>query len=187
MEMLAMSSDDLEVVSGGIPSFDQMVREKFKNCCGNCGGAHKLAVKMVVPEEAGGQEVASNGILICRACEMATEAASRGEASERRPVNFWVSRRLHDRMLNGMRAHLGFKSMGALVRYLMSLYGADPTRFDDLDRYQDSSPGEVKINVWVPYDQYELFKVKVNGRGLSVTDAVKSMILLFDAEVPHKS
>lgn len=173
-------TDDVEKVTGAPPSFEQQVGEKYKNRCANCGGEHKLAVKMVVPEEAGGLRVVNNGVLVCRACEMATEAVARGDESQRRPVNFWVSRRLYDRMQNGMRSNHGLKSMGALVRYLMSMYVTNPNRFDDLDRYQDGAASAVKINVWVPNDQYETFKNQVNARGLTVTDAVKSMIQMFD-------
>lgn len=178
--MELVMSEDIEKITGQPPTFEQQVYEKYKNRCANCGGDHKLAVKMVVPEEAGGQQVVSNGVLVCRACEMATEAAARGDESQRRPVNFWVSRKLYNRMQNGMRSNHGLKSMGALVRYLMSMYVTDPNRFDDLDRYQDGSSSDVKINVWVPNDQYETFKNLVNVRGLTVTDAVKSMIQMFD-------
>lgn len=175
-------SDKIEQIVGSPPSFEQQIWEKHKSQCANCGGQHKLRVKMIVPAEAGGQEVVSNGVLICRACEMATDAAARpGSEGLRRPINFWVSRRLYNRMQNGMRTHHGFKSMGALIRYLMSMYVTDANRFDDLDRYQDAATGDVKINVWVPTDQYETFKHLVNVRGLTVTGAVKSLIQVYDS------
>lgn len=73
--------------------------------------------------------------------------------------------------------------MSSLVRYLIASYVSDAPRFDDLDKYQEGEDTEVKVNVWVPIEQYEVFKILVAEKNLTVTDAVKSLIGLFDAEV----
>lgn len=183
-----MSEKVEQLVGRTEPPFEQLVREQYKSRCGNCGGLHKLKVKLVVPPEAGGLRVASNAILICRACEMATDASAclPGTEGARRIINFWVSRQLHQRMTDGMRSSRGLKSMSALVRYLMSMYVSDVERFDDLAQYQDATVGDVKLNVWVPTEQYETFKTLANNRGLNVTDTVKALILLFDNEIVER-
>lgn len=177
--------EKLVVTGANRRPFEQIIFEKYKSRCGNCGGDHKLRVKMIVPLEAGGREIDSNAILICRACEMVadTSAPMAGSQGERRIINFWVSRKLHNRMTNGMTTSRGLKSMSQLVRYLMSTYVTDVQRFDDLDRYQDASSSDVKLNVWVPMDQYETFKRLVNQRGMGVTDALKALIQMFDEDV----
>lgn len=180
-------SAPLEILQadGAIPSFDTMIRTKYRHRCGNCGSDHKLRVKLVVPLEAGGHELESNAILICRACEMAadTVAPLLGTKGDRRIINFWVSRATHERMNNGMAASRGLRSSSALVRYLIASYVEDIKRFDDLDRFQDIGTSDIKMNVWVAKDQYEMFKTLVAAKSLSVTEAVRSLIGLFDSEV----
>jgi hypothetical protein len=179
--------DPSEVVTadGAQPSFEQRVRKQYRDRCGNCGSDHKLRVKLVVPAEAGGLEIESNAILVCRACEMAADTVAPlvGTYGDRRIINFWVSRQTYDRMTNGMATSRGLRSMSSLVRYLMASYVEDAQRFDDLDKYQDAASSDVKVNVWVPIQQYEVFKVLVAEKNMTVTDAVKSLIGLFDAEV----
>lgn len=186
-----VSSTQLEVLQaeGAIPSFDVMIRAKYRNHCGNCGSDHKLRVKLVVPLEAGGHELESNAILICRACEMASDTVAPllGTQGERRIINFWVSRATHERMNNGMATSRGLRSSSALVRYLIASYVSDTQRFDDLDRFQDTGTSDIKMNVWVAKDQYEVFKTLVAIKGLSVTEAVRSLIGLFDSEVSPES
>jgi len=159
--------------------WEKQVLVNTRDCCSNCGGKHKLRVIMLVPVEAGGQLTIDNGRVLCRACEMARDAVSRatsnGEA--RRPVNFWVSRRMYDKI----KALNGFRSAGALVRYLMSMYVRDTERFDDLVSWQDVG-ADVKVNVWVDRQAYATFKVLVNSRGLTVTDSLKALIRLYEEE-----
>jgi uncharacterized protein YpmB len=69
----------------------------------------------------------------------------------------------------------------------MVSYVEDADRFDDLDKYQGSDPADVKVNVWVPADQYQIFHRLVRSKGLTVTDAIKGLIQMFDSEVTaHK-
>jgi hypothetical protein len=156
----------------------QKILERSQGKCSNCGGTHKVKVSMVVPREAGGRLSLDNGRVLCRACEMAADVVSKtpnGEA--KRPVNFWVSRRLFKKI----KALNGFSSNGALVRYLMQKYVSDANRFDDLSSWQDQGT-DVKVNVWVDNEIYERFKAIVGKRGSTVTDALKSLIRMYEEE-----
>jgi hypothetical protein len=179
------------------PSWEQLVLEQHRFKCENCGNKDRLRVKMIVPEEAGGKKAfvddpatnrktAANGTVLCRVCDMATDIVSRQSDEparhrtpddQHRPVNFWVSRPLFDKV----KAFNGFTSTSSLVRYLIGKYVSDEKRFDDLEMYQDDGT-DVKINVWVDPASYEQFKGMVNARGLTVTDALKSLLRMYGAE-----
>jgi len=173
-------ADDIEKVVSKDPrvAWTQAVWEACRSRCSNCGGTDKLRVKMIVPEEAGGKLVPSNGALLCRACEMAAESTPHSDTTLR-PINFWVSEQLYNSLQSNARG--GFNSMAALVRYLMAKFVTDESRFDDLDKYQDAG-SDVKVNVWVETDRYASFKKIVDSRGLTVTDAIKALIRMYEAE-----
>lgn len=157
----------------------------YQNQCSNCGGGDRLKAKLVVPIEAGGQEAVSNAFLICRPCEMASEIVKRSSSpasgSDTRPINFWVSRSLYTNVQNGLSHKYGFRSVSALVRFLMSKYVLDSERFDDVAQFQDDG-SDVKVNVWVPKDTYETFKTLVDKNGLTVTSALKGLIRMYEIE-----
>lgn len=158
------------------------VMETAKDRCQNCGSEDKLSVKMIIPLEAGGQYVQSNGHVACRVCEMAAEAVASGRAEKenRRPLNFWVSRTLYASIQDELDRGTGFNGMGVMVRTLMRLFVKDPSRFDDLPLYK-SDGSEVKVNVWVDADWYSLFKDMVAARDMTVTDGVKALITMYVA------
>ena len=162
-------------------SWEKAILSKSRKSCGNCGGKDKLAVRMVVPDNAGGQWVESNGVVLCRACDIATDLAARKapDPQDRRPVNFWVSRALYDNLKVGVEGSRALASVSELVRYLMAKYSAEPDRFDDLDLYQDGGGADVKVNVWVEAELYGAFKEAVLGEGKTVTDALKSLIKMW--------
>jgi hypothetical protein len=165
------------------PAWERTVWQRYRSKCANCGTPNHLRVRLVVPAEAGGQQTESNGVLLCRSCEMASEAALRGTTgSEQRLVNFWVSRRLFDRIQLGLKTYNAFNSMGALVRYLISKYIDDDAQFEDLNLFQDEG-ADVKLNVWVERDAYNVFKVLLDKRGMTVTDALKSLIVLYENDI----
>jgi hypothetical protein len=177
---------EIEQVSGSKDERKEWARAVWKRCkdkCSNCGGNDRLALKMVVPIEAGGKYVVENGVLLCRACEMAADTAGKSSPNEpaRRPLNFWVSRPLYLSIQEGIKTRNGVNSMGSLVRYLMSKYVTQADRFDDLAQYQDEG-ADVKINVWVEMDRYSTFKAMVDKRGMTVTDAVKGLIRMYESE-----
>jgi len=158
--------------------WEQKVLERAKDKCSNCGSTHKTRVKMIVPAEVGGQLSFENSSVLCRACEMAADVAGRSATgSAERPVNFWVSRRLY----NKIKELNGFSSTGSLVRYLMSKYVTDQSRFDDLAQWQDEG-SDLKINIWVDRSIYETFKTTVNAEGMTVTDALKALIRMYEDE-----
>jgi hypothetical protein len=158
--------------------WEQRILERAKDKCSNCGSTHKVRVKPIVPIEAGGQLSMDNGTTLCRACEMAADVISSSPSgSAQRPVNFWVSRRLYDKV----KALNGFKSTGSLIRFLMSKYVRDSSRFDDLAQWQEDG-SDLKINVWVDQEVYGVFKGMVNKDGLTVTDALKALIRMYEEE-----
>jgi hypothetical protein len=172
----------VELVGGELEDkqhWNQLVREAAKDRCGNCGGDDRTRTRMIIPVEAGGRYVVSNGILLCRPCELTLDAMEQGKRREqdRRILNFWVSRKLYDRIQRIIEARNGFNSVSALVRYSMSKYIVDEARFDDLEQHQDSGT-DVKINVWVDIGTYSTYKRLVDKRGMTVTDSVKSLLLI---------
>lgn len=158
------------------------VKEAGRDKCANCGSDDRVKPRMVVPEEAGGKLIPSNGILLCRTCELTLETAARyvEPSKAKRPVNFWVSRALYERLTAGSEKTL-FRSMAGLIRFLMTKYVADPERFDDLSQFQDEGT-DVKVNVWVEGDIYARFKELVDRRGQTVTDALKGLIRMYELE-----
>ena len=150
--------------------------------CESCGNPDRLKIVMYVPD----RFVETNAIVLCRTCELSAELAHRdnGPASgaDTRPINFWVSSKLHARLTNGLSKKYGFKSIASLVRYLMTKYVSDAPRFDDVAQWQDSGT-DVKVNVWVPRDTYESFKTIADKNGLTVTDALKGLIRMYEQEV----
>lgn len=186
MEAVAYVADDRERIGPDealtVGAWEKKVWELHRDCCSNCGGTDRLRARMVVPESAGGLLVESNGVLLCRPCEMASDTISqRSSDSNRRLINFWISRSLYDKLQVARKSKVGFASMGSLIRYLMSKYVADEPRFDDLGQYQDSG-SDVKVNVHVDRDIYLVFRRLVGIRGITVTDAVKSLILMYESE-----
>lgn len=173
-----------EVVVGAAgeskPSWEQRVLERTGGHCANCGGEDRVRVRMIIPPEAGGQRVETNGVALCRPCELASESMRSG-SSDRRLVNFWVSRDLYD----WIQGDTGFSSMGALVRYLAAKYITDEQRFDDLEQHQDVGT-DVKLNVWIEADRYATFKTMVDKRGMTVTDAFKALLRVFQTETQDK-
>lgn len=185
-----MSEDDetVEVLVGGPRteecSWQQEVWERTGGNCGNCGSNHKVRVKLIVPIIAGGHKAASNASLICRACDMAVDSSNpKTKHADNRPINFWVSRRLFERMNNGLCSDRGFKSKSALIRYLMNKYITAENQFDDLDRYQDAEGIDTaKVNAWVPRETYATFQSMIGKRGMTVTDAIKSLVMVYEDE-----
>ena len=155
------------------------VLAKHGGTCANCGGGDKVEPRMILPEEAGGSLDPSNGVALCRPCDIALEATlARRQAPNRRPVNFWVSSDLYERL----KTINGFGSISQLVRHMMSYYIVMPSRFEDLAMYQDDGK-EVKINVWANSKDYQTFKEMVRREGVTVTDALKSLLVLYGTDV----
>jgi uncharacterized protein (DUF1778 family) len=169
----------VQLIQGTEKSWEQTVLEYHRCRCANCGSKDKIRPQLVVHEEAGGQRVLSNSTVLCRACEMAQDVVNRHDPSEaQRPVNFWVSRTLYDKV----KSFEGFSSTSSLVRYLMRKFVDEQLMFEDLEFWQDQG-SDVKINVWVDPETYDLFKKAVNNKGMTVTDALKSLLCMYGADV----
>jgi len=160
----------------------------FEACggrCSNCGSTDHLMVRMIVPKESGGREVVSNGTLLCRTCELARVISIRRpqlvSGAHSRPINFFVSRELHRKLQDGLASDYGFRSVSALLRFLMTRFVSDPDQFDDIDMYQDGG-SDVKVNVWVGRDMYDSFKTITDRDGRTVTDTLKGLIRMYEAE-----
>lgn len=155
------------------------------NKCSNCGSDHRLKVRMIVPEEAGGERVVSNGTLLCRTCELAREISLKipqpASGEHTRPINFFVSQELHGKLQNGLATDYGFRSVSALIRFLMSKFVRDSDEFDDLAMYQDGG-SDVKVNVWVGRDVYASFKALTDKQGVTVTETLKGLIRMYESE-----
>jgi hypothetical protein len=93
-----------------------------------------------------------------------------------------MSRGLHDRVQALISRTNGFTSVGALVRYMMSQYVLDPGRYDDLTLYQDRD-NDVRSSVWADRGTYATFQTLLSKAGLTVTDAVKSLLMAYEATV----
>ena len=158
--------------------WERAVREVHRNKCASCGGEDRLQAQLIVST---GKKSVENGVLLGRACSLAARGRE-APSEDRRPVNLLVSRSLHERLLSGQH---GFTSVSAFVRHLMTCFAEDSSRYDDVGLYQDCG-SEIKVNVWIDTKLYESFKKAVNAAGLTVTDAVKGLVLMHEAEIqPH--
>ena len=155
-----MTDDGIEVLTDdGEEAWATLVWKAQQGRCSGCGcsQSEQLKVRMVIPRELGGKEIVSNGILLCRTCELAKK------------------------LTNGLSTKYGFRSISSLVRYLMQKYAEDPDWFPDLELYQDTG-ADTKVNVWVGRELYAAFKSEVDVRGSTVTDVLKSLIQMYEIE-----
>lgn len=181
-----VTDDGVELVDASArETWVTQVWERHRNLCSNCGGQDRLKLVLVVPEQAGGKYIASNATILCRPCDVARSTLEKSDdpasGKQARPINFWVSSKLYATLQNGLSTRYGFKSMAALVRFLMSQYVSDAPRFDDVLQFQDLGT-DVKINVWVPRDVYAEFKELADKNGGTVTDTIKGLIRMYEAE-----
>lgn len=84
-------------------------------------------------------------------------------------------------MYNKVKQLNGFNSTGSLVRFLMKKFVTHDDQFDDLNLWQEDGT-DMKINVWVDRKIYKSFKKIVNERGMTVTDAFKALIRMYEEE-----
>lgn len=165
-------------------SFEAQVRTAHGQRCVGCGNTDRTRVRLVVAEAAGGSRTLANAVLICRTCEFheARVQATEGGPAPRTLLNFWVSAELQA----WMQAHAPFQGVSALVRYLIGLYvESPPERFDDLLLYQNAS-AEVRSFVWVPADLHATFKARARKEGLTLTQALIALILLYRIEIAQE-
>ena len=167
------SSPPNEFIRGRPKTWEEQVRSYFRNACSGCGATESLEPTLVVPKRSGGQETIQNSALLCRKCvfNKALESVEQGSNEPERLINFWVSSSLYEWMQNAPR----FKSMGAMVRFLMTQYVLHEKQYEDIEQYQDVGT-DTKVNVWVYQDIYENFKALIDKRGMTITDAFKALL-----------
>lgn len=166
--------EEIEIVNIAAKSWQKQVFDRFKGQCANCGGIDHLSSRLIIPMASGGLETPSNGVLLCRPCDLASTASASHTPPETRLVNFWVSRELYA----FMQGPTGFTGMGALIRALLDKYVEDPERFEDLAQYQDDG-SDVKVNVWADCKKYVAFKAILDKNGMTVTQAFKSLLKMY--------
>lgn len=147
--------------------------------CSNCGSNERLRTRMIVPVEAGGQYVETNYVVLCRTCDMARESLpNAGSKADTYVVCIWMTHGLRERVEAFLKPKRTFRSWSSLTRYLISKYVSDENRFDDLEQYQDGA-SETKVTVRVDKEIYETFMVMLKRRGMTVTDALKGMYIMY--------
>lgn len=165
--------------------FEHSVREHYGKRCSNCRclDEGRCRVLLAVPVEAGGQRTITNAMFLCRTCEFNLGTVGREgrvglpEKGQKVLLNFWVSSRLHE----WVQAHTRFAGGSSMARHLMGVYTASaPERFNDLSFYQDSGT-EVRLFVWADRTVYDAFKARASAQGLTVTDAIISLVLLYQS------
>lgn len=159
-------------------SWQSLVYARFNNKCGNCGSTERLVVRLIVPEEHGGQKIESNGVVLCRTCDLASKLSPKpGAASFQRPYNFYVN----DQMLAVVERHsAAFRGKAGFLRHLMDTFSIEPHLYDDLAKYQSSGDHDIKINFHMDSLQFEKFKAAATSHGLTMTDALRGLLLMFD-------
>ncbi len=160
-------------------TFQTAVLARARHMCSNCGSKDRVRVRMVVPEEAGGVLIETNGVVLCRTCDMARDSVPGNSAKDHAfVVTVWMSHRLRERIEQMLEPKKSFRSWSALSRYLISKYVADEWRFDDLEQYQDAA-SENKVTFRVDKVVYSRFTAMLKRRGTTVTDALKGMYIMY--------
>ena len=164
------------------PNFIHKVLEEKGEICQTCGDNTNTAIKLVVPLEFGGKQELNNVIVLCRRCSIISDLGKNLKMNDTTiSINFWVSHQLYKDIENLIGKNYQ-KSMGALVRYLISNYLTHPSMYQDMERYQ-SSGSDIKVNVKVDVDVYADFKICMEERGITITDAIKALICIYKDEV----
>lgn len=164
------------------------ILSKYGGRCANCGSQDRVRPKLIVPIQAGGQYKLSNGVLLCRVCDMTSAARSKGSGDSeenRRAVTISVSRGFHEGFRDALETRNGFGSMSAVARFMVSTFIQDPSRFDDLENYQDEGQ-DTRLNLWIGLASYTTFRSIIAKRGLTVTEALKALILMYQDQTDLK-
>lgn len=160
------------------------VFQRFNNKCGNCGATERLTVRMIVPLEVGGQEVATNGVLLCRICDIVSGLTPKpGAVSFSRPFNFYVSQSLFEFITERGKVNRG---VADFLRQMIDTYLGDPLRYDDILQYQDSDSA-VKINFHLPSEQFDRLRAHAVAMGSNVTEVLRGLLLWLQDQKGSKS
>ena len=157
----------------------QKVLERDENACLNCSSRSKVAVCFIIPPEVGGHLRIGNGVTVCRECRLKAESARvlPQRIDNKTPVNFLMSKALHQYIHQYVHNGSRFGTVSALMRTMISSFITQPEMYEDLQVWQDAG-SDVKVNGWVDGAQYEVFKGMCRDKGLSYTDALKGLLLV---------
>ena len=162
-----------------VAEWKKKVLERDQGACCNCGSKLQVAACFIVPPEARGNVKVSNGVTLCRECRIAAESARvlPQRIDNKTPINFLISKKLHESVDAYVHNGSNFGSVSALVRRMISSFITETELYEDMAQWQDDG-SEVKINGWVDGRIYDVFKRMCQDRGLSYTDALKSLLLM---------
>lgn len=176
-------SKPTEIVDSEEVAFFKAILARADNKCENCGSVDHVYTRQIVPAAARGKWVASNGVALCRVCDLASDTAIHAATeSGDFVVSIWMSKSLKERMDKILDSGKSFRSWSSLSRYLVSKYLSDEPRFEDLELYQDDG-NDLKVTIRVDHPIYKIFFTRVKERKLSITDAMKGMYLLYMEEL----
>jgi hypothetical protein len=154
--------------------------------CVNCGLSDRVAAVFIVPREAGGKLLTSNGATICRNCRIASEGIRMNpvKIEQKTPINFFISEKLHSSLNEFVKANTpNVGSVSGLIRRMMNSFITDYDLYPDIAQWQDQDGADVKINCWVNGASYTVFKMLCQELNLSYTDALKGLLLMAIAGV----
>lgn len=171
---------EVEIVKGpDLTEWKKSVLDRDGNRCINCESARHVAASFVIPPEAGGRIKPGNGVSLCRECRIAAEGhrVLPQRIDNKTPINFLVSKKLHEAVEDFVHHQSNFGNISALIRHMISAFITSPEIFVDLDMWQDDG-SDIKVNGWVDGVQYDCFKRLCYERGLSFTTAFKGLLLV---------
>ena len=170
---------DLEAKKTQLAEWKKAVLDRDGNTCVNCERASHVAASFIIPPEAGGRIRPQNGVSLCRECRISAEGnrVLPQRIDNKTPINFLVSKYLHESVERFVHEQSNFGNLSALIRHMISVFITSPEQFDDLDLWQDDG-SDIKVNGWVDGIQYEFFKKLCYERGISFTNAFKSLLLV---------
>ena len=156
-------------------SWVTQVYNRFNNKCGNCGSTERLSVRLIVPIEDGGQQVATNGVVLCRACDLAAGRKPKpGASSFSYPFNFYLSAELHAFLAEHPRVVSAGKA--SFLRDTIEVFLDEPERFRDILQYQDDK-ADCKVNFHLPSEQFEKFRLCTKQYGSNPTEMLRALLL----------
>jgi hypothetical protein len=157
-------------------TWEAAVFTRYKNVCSGCGGATRLAPRLVVEEARGGKRTIANSTLLCVLCDVARTGSAPGAGT--RALDLQVSRKVSD-LIHTWPGRGVFSGMSGGLRQLMEMYVAAPGRFPDLAFYQDGD-AEAQINFRVSLKLYEDFRDLAQDHGLSVRAALVGLVMAYE-------
>ncbi len=147
--------------------------------CGSCQRKSHIWPSLLVPIECGGRYLVTNGYVLCRDCRVVIDQHKGNPAKihDKVPINFLISRTLHEQAEEFVRRPGGVGTLSLLIRNMISMFVDEPNEFEDIQLFQ-SEGAHVKVNIWCDAQSYDRFRLACMDRGLSFTEVFKALILM---------